>query len=55
MDLPKENTMQLMGAGVPKENIFDPGFCTLCENNDFFSFRKEGKDCGRIISVVMLK
>jgi len=55
LDLPAINKKQLMGTGVKKENIFDSEICTLCRNKDFFSFRKEEKMAGRMISVIMLK
>lgn len=53
LDLIGINKRQLLGLGVREENIFDSGICTSCENNDFFSFRREGAGCGRIISVIM--
>jgi YfiH family protein len=54
MDIALINRRQLIDCGVREENIFDPGFCTFSDN-DFFSFRKEAQDAGRLISVVMLK
>ena len=48
------NYKQLIKAGLLKENIVDSGICTSCENEDFFSYRKEGKGAGRLMSVVML-
>lgn len=55
LDLAKINTNQLLNLGIRKENIFDTECCTSCENHHFFSYRQEGKDCGRQMSVVMLK
>ncbi|MCX5701067.1 MAG: peptidoglycan editing factor PgeF [Candidatus Omnitrophica bacterium] len=55
LDLVRVNSNQLFSLGVRKENIFDAESCTSCERNDFFSYRVEGKDCGRQMSVVMLK
>ncbi|MCX5693847.1 MAG: peptidoglycan editing factor PgeF [Candidatus Omnitrophica bacterium] len=54
MDIALINQRQLMECGVGAENIFDPKFCTYSDS-DLFSFRKEAKDAGRIISVMMLK
>jgi len=54
MDISLINQRQLIDAGVNRENIFDPGFCTFSDE-DFFSFRKEGSAAGRLISVIMLK
>lgn len=55
LDLAQVNRKELIGLGVKPEKIFDAGFCTVCEKEDFFSYRKEGKDCARILSVIMLR
>lgn len=55
LDLSAINKKQLVSSGVKKENIFDPEICTVCSNKNFFSFRKEEKAAGRMISVIMLK
>lgn len=54
MDIALINQRQLVDCGVKEENIFDPALCTF-SNDGFFSFRKEAKDAGRMISVVMLR
>jgi len=54
MDIALINRRQLVDCGVKEENIFDPELCTFMDE-DFFSFRKEAKDAGRMISVIMLK
>ncbi len=55
MDIALINQRQLTGCGVKEENIFDPKICTLSDNENFFSFRKEAQVSGRLISVIMLK
>lgn len=55
LDLIAVNKRQLTVLGVGEANIFDSGICTVCSNEDYFSFRKEGKSCGRMLSVMMLK
>ena len=55
MDIALVNQKQLISHGVGAENIFDPKLCTFSRNEDFFSFRKEGKAAGRMISVMMLR
>jgi len=55
LDLAKTNKKQLLDWGASEVNIFDCGICTFCQNQDYFSFRKEGASCGRMMSVVMLK
>jgi YfiH family protein len=54
MDIALINQRQLVDGGVREENIFDPKLCTFSDS-DFFSFRKEAKAAGRLISVIMLK
>ncbi|MBN1912774.1 MAG: peptidoglycan editing factor PgeF [Candidatus Omnitrophica bacterium] len=55
LDLVRANIEELEGAGVPQDNILDTGVCTCCGNDNFFSFRKEGPSCGRMMAVIMLK
>lgn len=55
LDLIQINTKQLLALGVKQENIFDSRICTFCSNKDFFSFRKEAENCGRMMSVLMLR
>ncbi len=55
MDIALINQKQLVNAGVREENIFDPKVCTFSDNDNYFSFRKEAKSAGRLISVIMLK
>jgi len=55
LDLAGVNREQLLEAGVSEKNILDPRLCTSCDNDILFSFRKEGADCARMISVAMLK
>lgn len=54
MDIALINQRQLIDCGVKEENIFDSQLCTFSDD-DFFSFRKEAKSAGRLISVIMLK
>lgn len=55
LDLAGVNKKQLLHAGVKKANIFDANICTSCRNKEFFSYRREGNSCGRMMSVIMLK
>jgi YfiH family protein len=55
LDLAGINKLELLAKGLREKNIHDSSICTSCQNNDFFSYRKEGKSCGRMISVIMLK
>ena len=53
LDLVEANRNQLFGAGGEEDNIFDCGICTCCDRR-FFSYRREGRDAGRMISLIML-
>jgi hypothetical protein len=55
LDLAGINKKQLLGLGVSDINIFDSKICTSCQNDEYFSFRKEGNNCGRMMSVIMLR
>lgn len=55
LDLIRLNKLQVLGLGACEDNIFDSRTCTSCRSADFFSFRKEGKDCGRMMSIIMLR
>lgn len=55
LDLVKINKIQLLDSGVKEINIFDSKICTSCQNQEFFSYRKEGNSCGRIMALIMLR
>jgi len=52
-DLAGENKRQLLQAGAVPGNILDHGICTVCENEDFYSFRKEKEAAGRMVSFIV--
>jgi hypothetical protein len=54
LDLARVNQEQAEDAGVDVKNISDPQICTFCQNENFFSFRREGDSCGRLMCVAML-
>ena len=45
-DLWEANRVQLLVAGVRAESIEPAGLCTLCRNDLFYSYRREGAGCG---------
>lgn len=55
LDLIALNKKQLLEAGISENHISDSGICTSCSNKEFFSFRREGESCARMMSVAMLK
>jgi YfiH family protein len=54
MDLPAQAVDQLVREGVQEKWITDSGLCTVCQNDRFFSFRRE-KTEERILSVLQLR
>lgn len=55
LDLARINIKQLLESGVKQDSIYDSGICTACPESAYFSFRRDGAGCGRMISVIMLK
>jgi YfiH family protein len=45
-DLWRANRAQLLEAGVSPENLETAEICTICRNDWFYSFRREGPGCG---------
>jgi len=54
LDLGMVNKNQLCQAGLPAQNIFISPICTCC-CEDFFSYRREGENTGRHLSLIMLQ
>lgn len=54
IDLWAANAWLLRTAGVPDEQILVSGIDTYQRNDLFFSARREGASCGRIINVIRL-
>lgn len=55
LDLGGAIVADLHAMGVPKNHIEDCGVCTSCQNDRFFSYRREGNLTGRMLSVIMLR
>ena len=55
IDLWKANRWLLEQAGVKPHNIQVAGICTYRNNNRFYSARREGLKCGRIINVIKIE
>lgn len=54
LDLPMVNKKQLLKAGLLESNIEMSTICTSCENEKFFSYRKEKGCSGRFMSMIAL-
>ena len=55
LDLRKANRAQLLGAGLHAPNIFVSDLCTACRRDLLFSYRKEGPQSGRLMSVIGIR
>jgi YfiH family protein len=55
VDLKKENKKQLLKFGLKENNIEISGYCTIADNDKFFSYRKEKGVTGRMLAVIGIK
>jgi YfiH family protein len=55
VDLKGANKMQGIKAGIPENNIEVSELCTFCEENLFFSHRRDKGYTGRMIAVIRMK
>jgi len=55
LDLRKANRSQLLSAGLRAENIFVSDLCTACRTDLLFSYRHEGPQSGRLLSVIGIR
>lgn len=53
-DMPGCNLMQALRAGIAPGHVRDMGGCTLSEPDRFFSYRRDGKDSGRLAAFISL-
>ncbi|HLG19821.1 MAG TPA: peptidoglycan editing factor PgeF [Bdellovibrionota bacterium] len=52
LDLGAINLRLAMEAGVSKANTWRSPLCTWCEAETFYSYRREGKQSGRMVGIV---
>ncbi len=52
LDLAAANKKQMLAAGLLPDHVFDSGLCTHCHPDQFFSFRREPENPGRMLSVI---
>jgi polyphenol oxidase len=55
LDLRRANRAQLLDAGLHARNIFASDLCTACRRDLCFSYRKEGAQSGRLLSVIGIR
>ncbi|MBI3802325.1 MAG: peptidoglycan editing factor PgeF [Nitrospirae bacterium] len=54
LDLARLNALQLIQAGLQADKIAFSGLCTACLPGLFYSYRRDGKKMGNMISGIML-
>jgi YfiH family protein len=52
LDLQAANREQMLAAGIPEDSIHQAPWCTACEADLFFSYRREGAAAGRQLSLI---
>ncbi len=52
LDLAEANRRQMLAAGLDAERVFDCGLCTMCQHTQFFSYRRDPEDHGRMIASI---
>jgi YfiH family protein len=52
VDLVEANLRQLLAAGVAPERIDVAGLCTMCEEEEFHSYRRDREASGRMVSAI---
>jgi len=55
LDLNRVNVRQLIDCGVSADRIYDTQWCTFCQNDLFFSYRRENgaeRPVGRLMGVI---
>jgi YfiH family protein len=55
LDLRQANRAQLLPAGLHPQNIFVSDLCTACRPDLLFSYRKQGSESGRMMSVIGIR
>lgn len=55
VDLTATLMAQLIHTGLRTEHVESSGRCTMCETNDFFSYRAESGSTGRMMGFIGLK
>jgi YfiH family protein len=55
LDLRKANRAQLLATGLRPQNIFVSDLCTACRHDLLFSYRKQGSQSGRMMSVISIR
>ena len=54
LDLAEANRRQLVSAGLPPDCVWVAGLCTCCLPEEFFSWRRDRQEAGRMVSAIRI-
>ena len=54
LDLEKANETLLVRCGIPRKNIQRNPNCTMCRKDLFYSYRRDGKGTGRMVTSIII-
>lgn len=52
LDLAEANRRQMQAAGITTNHIFDCCLCTTCQTSQFYSYRREPENPGRMVAAI---
>ena len=55
LDLPEANQRNLLLAGLRRNHVWVARLCTFCSGEEFFSWRRERSQAGRMVSAIGIK
>ena len=55
LDLEAANRDMLLKCGLKNSNILSSKHCTFCDKKRFYSYRRDGKGTGRMVTGIMMK
>jgi hypothetical protein len=55
LDLSLANYQQLLASGIPQSNIERSRFCSFCDSDLFYSYRRDNGKTGRMVSLIGIR
>ncbi|NLB88397.1 MAG: polyphenol oxidase family protein, partial [Syntrophomonadaceae bacterium] len=54
-DLPNTNRQALLKMGIREDHVIVSNLCTVCNSEDFFSYRRDKGKTGRMAAIIRLR
>ncbi len=54
LDIARANKLALLRAGIPEPQVETSGLCSVCREDLFFSYRRDGPESGRMLSLAFI-